>query len=178
MAEQEIDLSEKTISIGDMYTRLVKCLYKKFTIRKSITFELDDFVQVMKSVGKMALTTLKSNNPLLKKCKVLSVVGEFAFEYGLFAGHEDFRLSGDLTADIYVTYPHRSLEEFFGSFGFCQALSEGDSVEEILGTNSRNSLLLVNPLFLKFTLWFLSNPNFPWLKNGYDKITSYVANAY
>ena len=177
VAEHEIDLSDETISMGNIYTRLVKCLYKKYTIRKGIKFELNDFVQVLKSVGKLALTTLISNDPLLKRSEVHSVVGDFAFEYGLFAGHEDFRLSGDLIADIYVTYPHRSLEEFFGSFGFCQALSEGDSIEEILGTNSRNSLLLVNPLFLKFTLCFLSTTDFdfPQRKECYDKITSYVA---
>ena len=95
----------------------------------------------------------------------------------MFAGHEDFRLSGDLTADIYVTYPHRSLEEFFGSFGFCQALSGGESLEEILGIDSEKSLLLVNPLFLKFSLWFLSTPifNFKQKEKCYDKITSYVA---
>ena len=34
VAEKEIDLSDKTISMGDIYIRLVKCLYKKFTIRK------------------------------------------------------------------------------------------------------------------------------------------------
>ena len=67
VAEQEIDLSDKTISMGDIYTRLVKCLYKKFTIRKGIKFKLDDFLQVLKSVGKLALATLKSNNPLLEK---------------------------------------------------------------------------------------------------------------
>ena len=32
VAEQEIDLSDKTISLGDIYTRLVKSLYRKFTV--------------------------------------------------------------------------------------------------------------------------------------------------
>ena len=177
VAENEIEMTDKTIRMGDIYTRLVKCLYKKYTIRKHIQFKLDDFLQVLKSVGKLALTTLKSNNPLLKRSKVLSDVGDDAFEYGFFAGHEDFRLLGDLSADIYVTYPHRSLEEFFGSFGFCQALSEGKSVEEILGLDSKSSLLLMNPLFLKFSLWFLLSPifNFQQRDECYDKITSYVA---
>ena len=96
-------------------------MYKKFTIRKNSDYKEAEFQKVMKSVGKLALKTLRSNNPLLQRSEVLRVVGEFAFEYGLFAGHEDFRLLGDLNADIYVTYPHRSLEEFFGSYGFCQA---------------------------------------------------------
>ena len=95
MAEQEIDLSDKAIRIGDIYTRLVKCLYKKFTIRKRIAYKADDFKKVMKSVGQLALQTLMSNNPLLQRREVLRVVDEFAFDYGLFAGHEDIRLLGD-----------------------------------------------------------------------------------
>ena len=177
MAENQIEMTDETISMGDIYTRLVKCLYGKYVIRKHIEFEEDDFLYVLKSVGKLALTTLKSNNPLLKRSEVLSVVGNDAFEYGFFAGHEDFRLSVDPAADIYVTYPHRSLEEFFGSFGFCQALSEGECLEEILGIDSENSLLLMNPLFLTFSLWFLSTPicNIQKRDECYEKLTSYVA---
>ena len=77
VAEQAIDLSDETITMGDIYTRLVKCLYKKFTIRKHITYKADNFKKVMKSVGKLALRTLMSNNPLLKRREVLEVVGEF-----------------------------------------------------------------------------------------------------
>ena len=177
VAEQEIDLQDTAINMGDIYTQLVKCLYKKFTVRRGIAYEAADFRKVMKSVGKLALKTLTSNNSFLQRIEVLKVVGNFAFDYGLFAGHEDLRLLDDPTADIYVTYPNRSLEEFFGSFGFCQALSEGESLEEILGIDSANSLLLVNQLFLKFSLWFLSTTefDFPQRDECYDKITSYVA---
>ena len=89
---------------------------------------MSDFVQTMKFVGNLALRTLLLNNPLLQKSKVFGIVGDFAFEYGFFAGHEDFRLCTDPTADTYVTYAHRSIEEFFGSFGFLQALDDGQSV--------------------------------------------------
>ena len=133
VAEQEIDLSDKAITMGNIYTRLVKSLYKKFTIRKGIAYKADNFKKVMKSVGQLALQTLTSNNPLLQRKEVLGVVGESAFDYGLFAGHEDIRLCTDPTADICVTYAHRSLEEFFGSFGFLQVLNDGFSVEDILG---------------------------------------------
>ena len=177
VAEQEINLSDETISMGDIYTRLVKCLYKKFTIRKRIAFKADDFKKVMKSVGQLALQTLMSNNPLLQRSEVLRVVGEFAFDYGLFAGHEDIRLCGDPTSDLYVTYPHRSLEEFFGSFGFLQALNDGKSVDDILGSYCEKPIFMVNPLVFRFILWFLSNSDFDFLQRNecYDKLTSYVA---
>ena len=79
----------------------------------------------------------------MQKREVLKVVGKFAFEYELFAGHEDIRLLGDPTADIYVTYPHRSLEEFFGSDGFIQALNEGQSLEDILGSDCKEPIFMV-----------------------------------
>ena len=110
VTEQEIDLSDERIIMGDIYTRLVKRLYRKFTIREGIEFEevafKENFDKVMKSVGQIALRTLTSNKPLLQRNKVLKDVGDFAFDYGLFAGHEDIRLCTDPTADIFVTYAH------------------------------------------------------------------------
>ena len=132
---------------------------------------------MMKSVGKLALKTLTSNNPLLKNEEVHKIVGECAFEYGFFAGHEDSRLNLDVFSDIYVTYAHRSIEEFFGSFGFIQGLCEGKSVADILGPNCKEPIFMTNTLVLKFCLWFLLNDTFVLAKKGdcYDKLTSYVA---
>ena len=115
--EDEINLSDRNLTIGDMYYKMVRCLYKKFTIRKGIAFDEGEFVKVLKSVGQLALQTLKTNNPLLQRSEVKRIVGDHAFEYGFFAGHETFKLCTDLTADICVVYAHRSIEEFFGSFG-------------------------------------------------------------
>ena len=175
VAEQEIDLSDKKIS--DIYIRLVKCLYKKFTIRKGVEFEKKGLFFIYKSVGKLALQTLISNNPLLQRREVLSLVGDFAFDYGLFAGHEDIRLLGDPAADIYVTYPHRSLEEFFGSIGFIQALCGGKTIDEILGSDCEKPIFMVNLLVLRFRLWLLSSSNFNFSQKDecYDKLTSYSA---
>ena len=177
VAEQDIDLSDKTISMDDIYTRLVKCLYKKFMIRRNAAFKDADFYEVMKSLGKLAFKTLTLNNPFLQRAEVLEMVGDFAFEYGLFAGHEDIRLCGDPTADLYVTYPHRSLEEFFGSFGFIQVLCEGKTLDDILDSYRKELIFMVNPLVLKFSLWLLSSSDIDFLKRDecYDKLTSYVA---
>ena len=62
--EDNIDLSDKTISVGEIYFRMVRCLYKKFTIRKGIEFETSSFFKVLESLGKFALDTLLSGNTL------------------------------------------------------------------------------------------------------------------
>ena len=88
-------------------------------------YQESDLIEVMKSVGKLALRTLLSNNPLLQRSEVLRIAGDFVLDYGFLAGDKVFT---DLSADMYVTYAHRSLEEFFGSFGFLLAL-DGKSVD-------------------------------------------------
>ena len=172
--EGEINLSKERLIIGDLYLQMVQCLYKKFIIRKGIGFVESEFVNVMKSIGILGLNTLLSNSPLLQRSEVLKIAGDFAFEYGLFAGHEDFRLSTYPTADIYVTYAHRSIEEFFGSFGFLQALDDGKRVDDILGSDCEKPIFMVNPLVLNFCLWFLSREYLESSKQIHDKLTSYV----
>ena len=171
----KINLSKERLIIGDLYLQMVQCLYKKFIIRKGIGFVESGFVNVMKSVGILGLNTLLSNSPLLQRSEVLKIAEDFAFEYGLFAGHEDFRLSTNPTADIYVTYAHRSIEEFFGSFGFLQALDDGKRVDDILGSDCEKPIFMVNPLVLNFCLWFLSREYLESSKQIHDKLTSYVA---
>ena len=177
VANQQIELSNKTINLGDIYLYLVKCMYKKFVIRKAMEFESGDFIQVMKSVGKLSLQTLTFNNPLLQGSEVLRMVGNFAFEYGLFVGHEDLRLFDDPTADIYVAYAHRSIEELFGSFGFIQALNDGQDIDDVLGSDRERPIFMVNPLFLSFCLWILKSLDFEFHQRDecYDNLTSYVA---
>ena len=97
-----------------------------------MSYQESDLIKVLRSVGQLALRTLLSDNPLLQKSEVLRIAGDFVLDYGFLAGHKDFT---DPTADMYVTYAHRSIEEFFGSFGFLQALADGKSIHNILGSD-------------------------------------------
>ena len=180
--EDDIDLSENTTDIGEIYTRMVRCLYKKFTIRKGIEYKVSDFINLLKSLGKLALETLLSKNSLLKRKEVIMEVGEDAFDYGLLIGHEDaHKLIRDKTgtADIFVTFPHRTILEFLGSFGFVWRLCNGENVEDILGIDCRYPVFLWNPLFLQFCLWFLetSDECFAFLRKEevYEKLVHYTA---
>ena len=90
---------------------MIRCLYRKFTIRKGIEFELRSFVDVLMSLGRLALQTLLSGNSLLQRSQIVREVGENVFDYGLLIGQDDFSWTGNMTADILVTFPHRSLQE-------------------------------------------------------------------
>ena len=82
----------------------------------------------------------------------------------------------DSTADTYVTYVHRSIEEFFGSFEFLQALDDGKSIDEILGSDCEEPIFMVNPLVMKFCLWLLTTREFfSSPRIVYDKLVTYAA---
>ena len=152
--EENLNLLEKGHDIGYLFTRMVRCLYRKFLIRKGVEFSTERFISTMISVGKLALETLVSGNPLMQRNRIITEVGPDAFDYGLLIGHEDFRLIKDETADIVITFSHRSIQEFLGALFFIFSLSEGLSITDLLGPNQK-SIFFTNSLFLHFCLWFL-----------------------
>ena len=154
--EDDIDLANKTMHVGEIYTRMVRCLYKKYLLRKELSFQANAFETVILSIGKLALETLLSGNPLLQRSDVIREVGPDVFDYGFLIGHEEaLMLIRDETADIFVTFPHRSLQEFLGSFAFVWMLNKGKKMQSLLDGNSDKPIFLTNPVFLQFCLWFL-----------------------
>ena len=174
--EDNIELSDEIVSIGEIYFRMVRCLYKIFTIRKEIEFVNNSFVETLESLGKLALETLLSGNPLLKRSQIIRQVGIYAFDYGLLIGHEDFRLIRDETADIFVTFPHRSVLEFLVTFYFILSLGKGQTINDV---NKVVQEFLKNSLFAEFCLWFLDEANrffpFPERSLAFEMLSSYVA---
>ena len=149
----QIAVKMKNNSFGEVYARMIHCLYVKYLKRKGITFHVSQFVEVVKKVGKFALQTLLSGNPLMQRSDVIRDVGEDAFEYGFLIGHEDCRLIRDETADVIVTFAHRTIQEFFAAFFFILTLNETGDMENILG----ESTFLENPLFFHFCMYIMYN---------------------
>ena len=153
--EDDIDLSSRDMCTGEIYIRMVRCLYKKYLIRKGRQFKESRFGAVMTLIGNLALKTLLSRKALFKRTDVIRKVGDDAFDYGLLIGHEDFRLIRDETADILIAFAHRSIQEFLGSFCFIQKLTDGSTIDSLLGVDCQEPIFMVNPLFLHFCLWLL-----------------------
>ena len=153
--EDDIDLLSRKMPTGEIYARMVRCLYKKYLIRKGREFDESRFAEVLKLLGSLALKTLLSGNPFFKRTDVIREVGDDAFDHGLLIGHEDFRLIRDETADILITFAHRSIQEFLGSFCFVQKLTDGSTIDSLLGVDCQEPIFLVNPFFLHFCLWLL-----------------------
>ena len=174
--EDNVDLSNKKISRGEIYFRMVQCLYKKFTLRKGIRFKKSSLVNVLMYLGKLALETLLSGKSELERCEVIEQVGEDIFDYGLLIGEDSFTLTRDMTVDIFVTFPHRSLQEFLGAFYFVLNLSKKQPVNHVDKTIRE---FLKNPLFSEFCVWLLDESNqifsFPERSIACDTLNIYVA---
>ena len=174
--EQEISLSDKAISVGEIYTRMVRCLYRKFTIRKNRSFDTKKFVDTLKRIGKIAFRALLSGNPLLKRSEVVKEVDEEVFDYGLLIGHEDaYRFIRDETADIFITFPHRSIMEFLGALYFVLMLSSNITIDALFDAKQAKPIFLTDPLFLDFCLWFLCDKNSYIPIDGKDAILTTLA---
>ena len=102
---------------------------------------------------------------MLRRSDVIKELGDDAFDYGLLIGHEDaHRLIRDETADIFVTFPHRSIQEFLGAFYFVWSLNQGDLLESLLDADKK-PIFMTNPLFLQFCLWFCGEQNYFHFQN-------------
>ena len=154
---REIDLTGRHPNLGEINTKLVGSLYRKYLTQKGIkSMDMKQFVKVLIGVGKIAFQILTSGRKLLKKSDVLAAAGHEAFEYGLLIGTERYSLFPDETADISITFPYRTIHEFLGALFFIQSLSDGTDTETLLGRDNEAPILLTNPLFLYFCLWLTS----------------------
>ncbi len=156
--DPSLDLTDETINKGYIYMRMIRCVYKKYTQKKGVSYDDSAFVEMLRRVGKVAWTTLISGDPLMRKGDIEKDVGADAFDIGLLIGHEDARLSADETADVVVTWPHRSVQEFLASVHFVSRLDEGDNLQDLLGSGDGYEILLDNVLFFQFVRWLL-NPS-------------------
>ena len=154
--DHQIDLSTPTLSFGKIYSRMIRCLYMKYLRRQGLEFCLNEFIKLMKTLGKLAFESLLTGNVLFRKSQILNVAGPSAFDYGLLIVHEDaHRLIRDETADIFVTFAHHSIQEFLAAFFFVLSLNEGQSIESLLGADCTHPIFMVNPLFFHFCTWLI-----------------------
>ena len=147
--EEEIDISRKDPTLGEIYTRLVRCLYRKFTFRKGLQFKNQGFFELLKRLGKIAWETLISGKYSMQRQEI-ERIDEYIFDYGLIIGHEDYRLRGSETADIFITFVQRTIQEFLGSFYFVYVLSNGHQIDSLLPHGCKEPIFLSNLLVLDF----------------------------
>ena len=119
--ENNNQLDETVVSLGGIYFRLIRCIYRKYCERKRIEFDHNEFRQVLERVGKIAWKMLNSSTNFAQQSEIVKEVGIDAFEYGLFAGHKDYRLTTSETTNIFChVCPSNDTRVLWGfPFYFC-----------------------------------------------------------
>ena len=118
--DEDIGFTKKTMFLGDIYAKMIRCLYKAFTLRKGIPYQATDFFDMLLKIGKLAFETLISGNYDLDRREIIREVGGDAFNYGLIIGHEIDRVAPAGTGDIHVTFLDDGIQYFLGAFQFMQ----------------------------------------------------------
>ena len=150
--EDVINMNENDVTLGEIYTRLFRCLYKKFTLRKGIEFITVEFIHMLQRMGRIAFKTLIYGSTL-ERSNLIEELGGDAFNYGIIVGHENVELTVD--GKISVTFLEKGMQDYLGALCFINMLDNGKSLEELLGHNQENPVITSNPLFLQFCLWLL-----------------------
>ena len=155
---QDINLRDRCVTFSEIYSRLIRCVYRKFIVRKGFAFSQRSFEKLLEKIGKFAIRTLKSRVYLLQQSELMDLIGQEAFECGLLIGYDDFRLVTHPTKDVLIMYPHRTMEEFLGAFSFVRMLDTGGAtIEQMSEPNIDDSVVVTNYTFLHCVVWFLSH---------------------
>ena len=157
-------LFRKPENRGVIYFRMARCLYLACVKKGKDSSQHREFIETLTSFGELAWKTLLSGEEMFRKEDVIREVGEDAFDLGFLIGDEESD-NLDETADILITFAHRSIQQFFAAFYVILRLSEGDSIDSLLDGHS--DVEIDDPLFLEFCYWFLhtSDKTFSDLKN-------------
>ena len=145
-----LDLTSKHLTLEEIYDSLHLCLYKRYLTRSSIKFEIDQWNQTMIKLGKMAHRGLENGELLYKISDIEKEVGKEAFHFGIIVGYKDRRLIKDLSADYWVCFLHRSIQEFLAARYIHNELHVSDRRPEDLwpGVWEYSTIYLVPLLFV------------------------------
>ena len=138
----EIDLMQRQIPIGEIYFRVVRCVLTDRYFRENKEFSPSQFENLLKRLGKLAWKMMQDKQGWYEWSK--TDIDQEAFDT------EFLSLVGKETTDAIITFSHQTLETFFGAFYFVRALDKEKQIEY-----SGDLLVLKNPMFLQFVLWFL-----------------------
>ncbi len=159
----EIDLNAETLPVGEFYTRLLNCLYRRYIAKLmenaacSGGDEEEERENVLLKIGKIAFQGILTNKVAFKKRKILDQVGPDAFAYGILIGSDEYEGNRFLNenTDIFVFFAHKSIQEYLAAKYFIHQLSTTDStVSDLLGRKCKLEFIQNNLMFFTFCGYF------------------------
>ncbi len=153
----EIDLNTEALPVGEFYTRLLDCLYKRYIAERAKTQDKGEKEEILLKIGRLAFEGMLSNKVAYNKREVIETVGPEAFDYGILIGSEEYegRRYLNESADIFVYFAHKSIQEYLAAKYFISLLSgTRKSVPDIIGGGKGLDFIQDNLMFFTFCGYF------------------------
>ena len=164
----EVDLNNEKLLVGEFYTRLLKCIYRRFVAEKTKKENQDEEEakreETLLKIGKVAFKGILSNKATYRKREILKAVGPRAFQYGILIGTDEWEGRRDMpeNADIFVYFVHKSIQEYLAAKSFMQQLLTGKSIDRLIPKKRANLEFIKNNLmFFTFCGHFTNKDNLP-----------------
>ena len=132
------------------FWKLIRCIYQKYCANKGIQFVEDQFGALVNKISEIAYKTFVYGEYCFKWEEICQYLGSDAFTYGFLIGQEDARLMPESAIGVLVSFPHRSIEQFFFSFKIVTHMSLPRS-----WLIPDAPIFMIDPLFFHFCLWFM-----------------------
>ncbi len=148
----EVDLNNEKVLVGEFYTRLLNCIYRRFVAEKigkeNQEEEEAKREETLLKIGKVAFKGILSNKVTYRKKEILKAVGPRAFQYGILIGTDEWEGRRDMpeNADIFVYFVHKSIQEYLAAKYFMQQLQKGKSIEKLISLRNANLEFIKNNL--------------------------------
>ena len=134
-----VDLDKENLIVGEFYTRLLNCIYRRFVVEKIKKMKQEEEEskqeETLLKIGKIAYHSLVTNKKTYRRREILKEVGPQAFHYGILIGTDEYEGCRHMpeNADVFVDFPHKSIQEYLAAKYFIHKLSKCCSIEQLIG---------------------------------------------
>ncbi len=118
-----LDLQSKTITLTNIYDRLLLCLYRRYVVKWNIVNDPKKREETLLKLGKLAYEGLQKGKLLYSKREIEEKVGKEAFYYGIIIGYKDRRIVEDINADFLVCFLHQTIQDYLAGIYITHELS-------------------------------------------------------
>ena len=160
------------VPVGEIFFRSIKFVYMKHVSPKQLDW--GKFQSFFGNIGRVALRCLAENSHSFSKTELGRDICKEALSSGILTEQQCPSLSTDSSDDSMLLFAHDSFKYIFGAYSLVQPYGPGvleKRLQDTVGT-----LLLRDPLFSHFALWFtydgFSSEN---QRKAYSKIKALIA---
>ncbi len=124
-----LDLCEKSVTLNDIYERLLSCLYRRYISKRGKDeCSVRQKRQTLLKLGKIALAGMEKGKLLYSKREIEEKAGKDAFHYGIIIGYKDRRIVQDVDAeaDFLVCFIHQSIQEYLAALFITDEIDRSD----------------------------------------------------